>query len=164
MENKTFIHYGSSAFDIERFLPIQTYHYNDKKLASKKPWGGLWASPIDTKYGWKEYTEKVGRELRPESFTFKLKNDAKVLVIDKSEDLDSLKPIRGATYGFDFEDAAINYDAIFLSEDGLESQGGFSFSYDNNSMYYQSQKNLFGWDCVSILVLNPDIILLDSEI
>jgi len=57
-----------------------------------------------------------------------------------------------------------HYDAIFLSEDGLESQGGFSFSYDNNSMYYQSQKNLFGWDCVSILVLNPDSILLYSEI
>jgi len=46
MENKTFIHYGSSAFDKKRFLRIQTPHHNDKKLAFKKPWGGLWASPL----------------------------------------------------------------------------------------------------------------------
>lgn len=42
---KVYIHYGSSTF--YKFPPVKNELYFDK------PIGGLWASPIDTQYGWK---------------------------------------------------------------------------------------------------------------
>ena len=43
-----YIHYGHNKFDIDRFMPIQN------KMFYNKPYGGLWASRIDARYGWKD--------------------------------------------------------------------------------------------------------------
>ena len=63
---KEYIHYGHSEFRPELFREIKN------RYAFVKPLGGLWASPVDAKLGWKEWcTDEnfcVGRLL--DSFTF----------------------------------------------------------------------------------------------
>jgi len=46
-----YIHYGSNCFDPSKFVEIKNEKYFNK------PVGGLWASNIDAKFGWKEWCQ-----------------------------------------------------------------------------------------------------------
>jgi len=41
------IHYGSTSFDPKKFNPVLNSYI--------KPTGGLWTSPIDSEFGWKDW-------------------------------------------------------------------------------------------------------------
>ena len=140
-----YIHYGTTKFEKEKFKEIQNERY------FTKPIGGLWASRVDAKYGWKNWTEdehfhtEVYRE--DNYFKFKLKDKAKVLVIDSAKQLEDLpKQSTGLTKSLmvilDFKELAKEYDAIevLISNDG--------------KLYW----NLYGWDCDSILVMNKEMV------
>lgn len=64
---KNYIHYGHTKFDKDSFTKIKNVD------CSTKPRGGLWASDINTKYGWKEWcNENEFRDCNKEnSFTLK---------------------------------------------------------------------------------------------
>ena len=145
-----YIHYGHNNYDEAQFMPIQ----NLTKWI--KPDGGLWASPVKSSYGWKDWNETSNymRCDEKNSFKFKLKTDAKVLVIDSLKSLQRLIPdgkrsiygyVEGITedtkqYYLNFEVLARMYDAILYEVSKCQE------------LYWV----LYGWDCDSLLVLNKD--------
>lgn len=148
MIDKIYIHYGDTDFKPDFFIPI------NNERCWVKPKGGLWASPVDAKLGWKEWCER--EDFRPcieeNSFRFTLP-DAKVFVIDSVEKLKELPvienpPYRSTSRLIDFEKCVeFGYDAIEL----------------NLSADHQLYWELYGWDCDSILVMNPDKIKVMSH-
>lgn len=112
-----------------------------------KPKGGLWASPVNAKRGWKGWCEDEDfRECTEgDSFRFTLP-DANIFVIDSVEKLKELPTIEDPVWTpisklIDFEKCIeLGYDAIELN-----------LSADRQ-LYWE----LYGWDCDSILVMNPD--------
>lgn len=149
-KQKKYIHYGHSRFKKEVFIkPIN-------QPFCVKPWGGFWASPADAKWGWKQWCESenfyTNRLTR--SFEFTLSPEAKVLHIRSVEDLNGLP---GQQCDFmnwvclDFEKLMEEgYDAVELHLSEEKRSGSFQ-----DGLYYV----LYGWDCDSILVMNPDIIV-----
>lgn len=142
-----FIHYGSMAFDRGRFQPIKNGHL------PSKPSGGLWASPINSTWGWRDWcaTECFDCD-DANSFTFRLLLSAEVLVINCVDDMLQLPVTRWFTdlVMVDFEKLARTWDAVWLTERG---QAATRFRAHNCGF------DLYGWDCESILVMNPDVIV-----
>jgi len=139
------VHFGSKEYQPHLINPIK----NDNWV---KPKGGLWTSPINSNWGWKDWCESENfRDCNEaNSFKLKFKNDAKIMLIDSLKDLLNL-PKRIIDYGNnckreypDFELLATICDAIWLTEKG---QNETHLSYPNS---------LYGWDCESVLILNPE--------
>lgn len=136
---KTYIHYGHKSFDKEKFIEIR----NDNWV---KPIGGFWASDINAEFGWKDWCKQENfRECNIDnSFTFELKENAKILVIDNAQKLSELPkadmPYRTSWINLDFKKIKEEYDAIevLISSD--------------HKLYW----DLYGWDCDSILIMNPE--------
>lgn len=145
-----FIHYGHRCFDKEKIMPIRN------RECFNKPYGGLWASPVDSEYGWKAWCEDSGfRECdEKNSFTFSLSPDANIYYIRSVEAANNL-PRAQSKYdmpetpfsmimGVDFESMVRDgVDAIFYEQ----------------SVCPQLYWKLYGWDCDCILVMNLDIVI-----
>lgn len=144
---RTYIHYGSNKFHPYAFVKIT----NCPQFT--KPFGGLWASPVDAKYGWKDWCEdsRFNVNRLKKSFTFTLAPEAKVLYIRSTDDFENL-PKQGVNVpsmwtALDFELLRQQgYDAVELVD--IEAPG----------LYWA----LYGWDCDSILIMNPGIIRVDE--
>ena len=142
-----YIHYGSDKFDINKFEIIEN------RAFFPKPTGGLWASRIDAIYSWKDWCikENFCTDSLNEYFIFSLQESAKVLTIDNTEKLKNLPKtddiVGGMYITLDFEKLSKEYDAIevLISEDP--------------DLYF----SLYGWDCDSIVIMNPNIIILEQE-
>ena len=141
MEKKKYIHYGHKEFSLDRFNPIVNCQY------FSKPTGGLWASPVDADNGWKVWCEAENfRKCEIEnSFTFTLRDDANVLYVDSKECLSDL-PKQNTWHDIwctlDFEKLMETYDAVELNLSAAPN------------LYFE----LYGWDCDSILILNPYVV------
>lgn len=141
----TLIHYGSRKYDPKRFRHIR----NDWI----KPRGGLWASPVDSNWGWKDWctSEDFRTGSFNKSFQFKLSDDARIFVVDSPEDMERIpiwiKPSHHLWY-FNFEKLKMDWDAVWLTEAG------------HWSTRYTYPKTLNGWDCESIFVMNKKVITL----
>jgi hypothetical protein len=135
--SRCLIHYGSNVFNPKLIQPIK----NDNWV---KPKGGLWTSPINSNWGWKDWCESEDfRECSKEnSFTLKLHDWAKICVIDSVSDLVCLPYYESYKRYLDFEKIAENYDAIWLTEKGMQETRC-------------SNPDLYGWDCETFLILNP---------
>lgn len=146
MKQKKYIHYGHKRFDRRLFVPIM----NDGCLT--KPYGGFWASPVDAKFGWKDWNDdsKFVDCAADNSFTFALSPDANVLVIDNADKLSTLPQMpydgRGGLPWVSLDFEAIRDSGVDVIEYVLSSDGRLYFA-------------MYGWDCDSILVMNPDIIM-----
>lgn len=148
--DKVYVHDGGK-FDINKFTPIKNRDF-------VKPFGGLWGSPVDSNYGWREWCKanNFGNDRYDDesnSFMFKLKPDAKLLYIDNADMLKELPIIHNEIFDkccvlLDFEKLAENYDAIEVS-----------ISSDRQ-LYW----DLYGWDVDSILVMNPNAIEVIGDI
>ena len=143
---RRYIHYGHTKFDKSVFNKIKNVD------CSTKPKGGLWASDIEAEHGWKDWGEaEEFRDCKEEnSFSFVLSDNAKVLYIDSIDDLKVLPKIDdkfGMNFSswilLDFEKLAETYDAVEVS---------ISSDFD---LYYK----LYGWDCDSIVIMNPDVVV-----
>ena len=113
-----------------------------------KPAGGLWASPIDSNYGWKEWCKEESFGNLESYFTFMFKGN--VFIINSERNLHEI-PWLTTIYSYakypDFEAMSKNgIDAIWLTEKG-EAETRFSIP-----------EGLYGWDCESVLVMNPKTI------
>ena len=139
-----YIHYGHKTFDKIRFCPVKN------REGFTKPVGGLWASKINSQNGWKAWCEdnNYGECVDDNSFEFTLSDNTRVLTINNNKELenlpkaDSIFKLSFSTF-LDFEKLALDYDAIEIN-----------ISSDYSGLYF----SLYGWDCDSILVMNPDII------
>lgn len=135
------IHYGTKEYNSDKFYPIKNISWN-------KPSGGLWTSPLNSKYGWKQWNEDSQFRKCTDYIKLELKPDSKVFVINTMEDLvgHSTREVMDRYCYLDFEKMSKEYDAIWLTLDGLKNTGGF-----NNIKY-----STYGWDCESVLILNKD--------
>ena len=147
MEPSTvYVHYGDDTFHQPN--PITN------RRCFTKPHGGLWASRKDDPHGWKNWCED--EEFRLDmfgcGFYFALKPGAKVLELSHEDQLKDLPKLNMfalhpcINYSFDdscnldFEALKKEYDAIELTNIGR--------------LYFP----LYGWDCNSILVMNPEVV------
>lgn len=137
LKSKSLIHYGAKKYKPELIKPITN-------INREKPYGGLWTSPIDSNWGWKNWCDSENfRECNIEnSFTLKLYDWSKICVIDSVSDLMNLPYYENYMKFLDFEEIAKNYDAIWLTDNGQTKT-----KFSNPSLY--------GWDCESVLILNP---------
>lgn len=142
---KEYIHFGSPEFDKSKFRPVVN---SNGYFANKPLYGtGLWASPVGAEWGWGNFCRQENfyvENLRC-SFRFTLKKGARVLHIREMYDLVNNPHISLNWHDvatFDYETLAKEYDAIEFH---------FSESYDT---YFP----MYGWDCDSIVILNPDIV------
>ena len=145
-----YVFYGSQEYDASKFNQIK-----NSIVPSNKPdrSTGLWASPVDSSWGWKDWcdSEEFRGCDKENSFTFSLDNKAKIFTVDSLSDLEKLPslvhPMSSFIFGLDFEKIAKEYDAIFLSSIGQEK----------TRMSHPA--SLYGWDCECILVLNKGFII-----
>lgn len=153
---RRYIHYGSKEFDITKYEPIK----NEEVWI--KPYGGLWGSPVNSERDFKMFCEstfannrrdntKIGEYLS-KSFLFTVKDTANIHYIHDMNTLlelptiDYYKVSRLSVY-IDFE------KALSMGIDAIE------YKYPTNQSILNPYYNaLYGWDCDSILVMNPDII------
>ena len=147
---KTYIHYGHTAFMPEQFCPIRN------RYGFTKPYGGFWASPKDAERGWKDWCEAEGfRECKESNaFCFTLRDDAHVLTIVNTEQVRSI-PQQHNTIFTSLLWKSLDFEA--LEQSGVDAVE-VSLSADWN-LYYE----LYGWDCDSILIMNPEIIVTLKE-
>lgn len=148
--------YNNGKFDIQKWEnPV-----NGNWIKPRS--GGLWASPVESSWSWKDWCEAENFYDKPfsevEYFDFSLSEHANVYEINSVYDLKRFKygRVEGLDlehgiktfprYIIDFEKASEEYDAIFLTTIG-ESTTRYSDPY-----------SLYGWDCESILILNKEII------
>lgn len=134
------IHYGSTRFEPRKFTPVCDRHF-------VKPNGGLWASPVDSKWGWKQWCESEGFRLAALKLSFTFTFRGSLFVIDSAEDMNRLPWIDSLHCPL-FEPLQFcGYDAIHLTVKG-ERETRFSHP-----------RSLYGWDCESVLILNPSCII-----
>jgi hypothetical protein len=150
-----FVSYLKDEYIQKAFKPIQ---YDGTASILNKCRNGLWASPIDSIYGWKQWCEEEEFPLGNNLFTFKLKDNAKIYVIDNYEDLEKISTMKdkfGMRY-INFKQLLDNnYDGIYASENAV-----VTLRYiDNDNI-----QDLSSWDVESLCVFNPNaIILLGQE-
>lgn len=145
MENNTImrlIHYGSDEYQANIFRPISDVPFRNK------PRGGLWTSPVGSEHGWAEWcAAEVFGELEK---SFEIQFEGRLLVIDGVEDMMSMPWIAcNGTSFISFQALCaigFTYDAIHLTIKG-ERETRYTFP-----------ESLYGWDCESVLILNPDSI------
>lgn len=139
---KEYIHYGARKYKPELVIPIKNiYRFT-------KPEGGIWASDINAKFGWKQWNklENFKKCYKNNCFKFTIKDSAKILTINNVSQLKKLPKCKqeydSSWELLDFEKLSLEYDAIeiIISEDP--------------KLYYA----VYGWDCDSILIMNKEII------
>ena len=146
-----YVCYGNGIWDPEKWVDVKTGEWIKPRT------GGLWSSPVDSEWGWIDWckAEDFHTELLENSphFTFSLSQSSKVYNIDTPADLRRFKyshlnfDSSFPRFYIDFEEAAKEYDAIFLSATG-ESSTRWSDPY-----------SLYGWDCETLLVLKKEVII-----
>ena len=150
---KVYRHYGCKAFDARKFKAVK----NEPLFC--KPVGGLWASPVreDGSTGWEEWcrSEDFHVNLLRSHFDFSLSTGARLATINTLSDLQTLierhRQPQDVRFAFaclvlDFEKLSADYDAIELTDNG-QCETRFS------------KQSLYGWDCESVLVLTPAVVV-----
>lgn len=149
----TYIHYGASAFDKTRFVQV----VNRIKWIKPVAHTGLWGSPVDAKWGWKDWCEAENfRECdESNSFKFTVKNPEKIFFVNSKESYKELIKLYGdknnLTVTFDYTPWYINFNKMI--NDGWE---GLEISITDYPTLYDL---LYGWDCDSILIFTKDAIV-----
>ena len=157
----SYIHYGSLTFDSARFEAPDDLVYRNK------PSGGFWASHCKSENSWKKWCEDNNYHKHCDdrvSFYFHLSPEAHILSIATLEDCKRL-PRRRTGYEFmrtePLQIEAINYKECV--ENGIDA---IEYKYDIASQsedFEEINSIMWGWDCDSILILNPDIIVLPEK-
>lgn len=155
-EYDKYVHFGHSYFDRGRFE-----HPKDVKgsIMMNKPYGGLWASPCKKNcYTWLDWCKSedfcLDKYTSESRFTFRLTDDARVFHIRTPEDAYYLadnyplghKMHHMVILEIDYAKVVDDYDAVQIH------------IYDEEGSY-KLYSVMYGWDCDSIVVLNPEVII-----
>jgi hypothetical protein len=135
-----YIHYGHKHFDRNLFVPVR----NQEIMT--KPEGGFWGSPVDAEWGWADWcrSEKFRKCDKANAFIFTLRENANVLKWRTVDDVHAVPQIESQI-------------SIWICPDfeALRRDGVDAIEVEINELYFP----LYGWDCDSILVMNPNIIM-----
>ncbi len=143
MEEKTiYIHYGDSSFRPELVGPNHNNNWHNKPL------NALWASPKNAERSWKNWCLEESFRLDDlrEWFEFTLKDDVKIFCIRSSDDEKGLPTINTGLLFLRI------YDWDRLKESGYDA---VEISLSDCWGLYDA---MYGWDCDSIAILNPNAI------
>ena len=151
MNRQIYIHYGATQFNPLLNFPIK----NERCWV--KPKGGLWASRKNASFGWKNWCAiEEFRECNEDcSFEFVMKDESKIAIISTPSQLSRLPCIKNSRvsscYLIDFEKCVrLGIDAIELCWYGDEYA-----DIASGDLHFE----LYGWDCDSIVVLNPNAVI-----
>lgn len=153
--DKVYIAYGNSEYSPDKFRPVDLKHW--RNAVNNKPFGGLWASPIDSKWGWKDWcqSEEFNLDALKKNFTFTLSPNAKIYVIDNQNDLFAVSTHQSQymrTLTIDFAQLINNgYDGIYVTDKAANE----FHSYSGNL----NIEGLNAWDCESICIFNKNVII-----
>lgn len=147
-----YIHYGHKEFSKELFQPIK-----NREMFSK-PAGGFWASRVNALYGWKDWCkdEEFGECKEDNSFRFFISKNANILTINSVDDLKELPkakqpiPTSGTLW-----DSYLDFEKILSN--GIDA---IEVNISSDSDLYMA---MYGWDCDSILIMNPDIVCVKED-
>lgn len=139
-----------------KLFPIEIR--NSRELYWCKPEGGIWCSPVGSNFGWEDCD--AGEQFIQEGMTkIELKLEGEFIIIDTYEDLNKLpwNKFCGSPNIelIDFENVVREgVDAIYLTEEGQrQTKYPYGFGVDW-SFTNEKFRNLYGWDCESVLILN----------
>jgi hypothetical protein len=157
-----YIHYGSNKYDPQKFKTIKN------NLLFVKPEGGIWCSPENARYGWKEWCEdqEFHTDKLESHFRFTLAPHANILQINNKEDLNVL-PKAGSPVvnGKEFPKSAMPWvllDFEKLLADGVDAIQ-VNMSNDTATRFGEGLYHaLYGWDCDSALIMNKDVIIFEN--
>ena len=139
MSENIYIHYGSDKFEKELFMSIVN------RNMINKPFGGLWASDIKADQPWEKWC---------------IDNDFRIDELDKNFKftLDDSANIVEWTAKADLKQVPTQDLSGYLPEYLFDTMGAIklNLSKGDYELYYE----LYGWDCDSILIMDPDIIRL----
>lgn len=140
-----YVHYGHKQFLKQKFVEISNTGW-------VKPDGGLWASPVNADYGWKEWCKNENfRECSEDNaLYFTLAAGANIIHIRRLEDLKDLPEDNTALFKLS--------DTVFLDFEKMRNSGIDAIELhlsEDHRLYWA----LYGWDCDSILVMNPNIVM-----
>lgn len=148
----TFISYGTDKFDINKVKPINIG--SEWSRVANKPEGGLWGSPVGSKFGWADFCNRESFRLRTlnKHFLFKVKKSAKICIIDNLEDLKKhiYFDIEIGKYILDIYKLVNSYDGIYLTNNGAITL--------SNIPYKLNISDLQTWDVESICIFNPRVV------
>ena len=150
--SEIYVFCGSDHFDRSVFMPIANESY-----PWVKPRGGMWSSPIDSENTWEDWCQENG--FRPEKldkqFRFILAEGSKVFRISSNKDLDELYSQGYKRSDFD-KYPYLHDDMYYLDFEKILANG-----YDaiQVTITYETYWSLYGWDCDTLLVLNPDCVI-----
>jgi len=149
LHNTDLVHYGSTEFDQDRFVPVTNYWV--------KPKGGLWCCPLGSKWGWLQWCTSNEFFVTDfsKSFQLKLKATATIFVVDSVGDMLTMPVVRTNNpilrNTVDFEKMVqAGIDCIWLTERGQSA---------THLCRYAHGRDLYGWDCESVLIMNPNCII-----
>jgi hypothetical protein len=129
--------YGcGNEFDLSKFESVKNRNH-------VKPSGGLWTSPIDSEWGWKDWCKS--NEWGDLSSSFRLRFTGRVYVIDSMDAAKQLpwrKPSWSSHVAWPDYESIVGIDAIYMTLEGEEAT-----RYDEPSLY--------GWDCETVWIMNP---------
>lgn len=153
VKDMVMIHHGSRDFYKDRFKMI-----TNGSPGWCKPHGGLWTSPINSEWGWKDWcrSEKFAIGRLCSHFTMRFWKNTRVYKIDNLDDLKALpfqdppdwaKDLKFFSNKPDFEEILKEgVQAIWLTKEGeRRTRWGLEYS-------------LYGWDCETVLILDPSCI------
>ena len=151
-EQKIYVHYGSSAFDRDKFKKVKNDEY------AVKPIGGLWGSPIDSATGWKQWCiENNFREINEDdSFYFRIRG-WQVYEVETTQDLQKLPHIQmPEKYRklFLWHEKMLDFEAIMRDE--------LSYSALDIKIEKVSDE-LPGYDCDCIIVLDDYDLVINHD-
>lgn len=152
-----YVHYGCNAdgFDMDEFCEVKNIPF------STKPLGGFWASPTSVfSFGWErfcreqQYQPRMGLERK---FYFCLDINANVFRMKSINDYHALPKTDVVGNGKEF----IDFEAcVCQGIDAIEYV--YSVAHKDKEIGEEMDIRMMGWDCDSILILNPAIILRES--
>lgn len=148
-----YIHYGDDTFRPEKCTVERGIH-------PAKPKKGLWASPVISDWGWKDWCESEQWAPRDfdwsKSFTFTLKEEANILYVHSEDDImDYVIKDESTPDWLRFTKTSVidklDVERLYKDYDGMEV-----FMSDNWNEFHNGIFN--SWDCDSLVVWNPEVI------
>ena len=150
--SEVYVFCGSDHFDKSIFMPITNEPY-----PWCKPRGGMWSSPADSDNTWEDWCLSNGFRLEKldKQFRFHLAEGSKILRIKFNEDLDALYS-RGYKRSDLDQYPYLHDDMYYLDFEKIVANGYDAIQVIITAETYWS---LYGWDCDTLLVLNPDSVM-----
>ena len=131
----------------------------------EKPKGGLWASPVDSIFGWKDWCE--GEDFhtdRLKTWTkFKISPEAKILVINSYDDLvEVARKYSERRFDLSPYDSDRVLKFVKMQEDGYSGVFLTYRGHRENHLIWDRRSpvccGLNTWDCESIILFDPEVI------